>query len=73
MSQTEVDTFHQLSFVRIHVEQIIGTLRQKYTILEGNILINMLMTNANGDSPIDKIVTVCCALYNCCDSVVEFQ
>ena len=44
LSQMEVDTSRQLSFVRIHVEQVIGVLRQKYTILEGTIPINMLMT-----------------------------
>lgn len=39
--QLEVDTSSQLSSVRIHIEQVIVVLRQKYTILEGKILINM--------------------------------
>ena len=73
LSQLEVDTSSQLSSVRIHIERVIGVLRQKYTILEGKILINMLITAANGESMIDKIVTVCCALCNCCDSVIPFQ
>ena len=68
-----MDTSRQLSFVRIHVEQATGVLRQKDTILEGNRLINMLMTTANGDRTIDKIGTVCCAPCNWCDSVVQFQ
>ena len=73
LSQLEVDTSSQVSSVRIHIERVIGVLRQKYTILEGKILINMLITAANGESMIDKIVTVSCALCNCCDSVIPFQ
>ena len=59
----DVDFARQLSRVRIHVERVIGFLRQKYTILEP---INMIMCPANSDniSVIDKIVTVCSALCN---------
>lgn len=73
LSQLEVDTSRQLSSVRIHVERVIGVLRQKYTILEGRLPVNMLMVNDNGLCTLDKIVTVCCALCNCCDSVVSFE
>ena len=73
LSQLEVDTSRQLSSVRIHVERVIGVLRQKYSFLEGTLPINMLMANDNGYSMIDKIVTVCCALCNCCESVVPFD
>ena len=34
LSKCEVDTARELSRVRIHVERIVGLLRQKYTILE---------------------------------------
>ena len=34
LSKFEVDTSHKLSRVRIHVERVIGLLRQKFTILE---------------------------------------
>ena len=34
----------------------------------------MIMCPENSDiSLIDKILTVCCALCNCCESVVPFQ
>ena len=39
----EVDLSRQLSRVRIHVERVIGVLRQKYTILQSTIPINMIM------------------------------
>ena len=35
---------------------------------------NMIMCDEEEDlSVIDKIVTVCCALCNCCESVVNFE
>ena len=69
----EVETSRQLSSVRIHVERVIGALRQRYSFLEGTLPINMLMVNDSGYSMVDKIVVVCCALCNCCESVVPFD
>ena len=63
LSKFEVETALQLSRVRIHVERVIGVIRQKYTILESTLLIDMIMCDEEEDfSMIDKIVTVCCAL-----------
>ena len=74
LSKLEVDTSRQLSQVRIHVERVIGAVRQKYMILQSTLPISLIVCSA-GDtlSPIDKIVTVCCALYNHCNSVVPFD
>ncbi len=58
-SHPEVDTARQLSRVRIHVERVIGVLRQKYSILESTLSINMIMCDeATNVSVIDKIVIV---------------
>ena len=74
LSKFEVDTPRKLSRVRIHVERVIGLLRQKFTILESTLPINMIMCTHEDDcSMIDKIVTVCSALCNCCESVVPFD
>ena len=74
LSKFEVDTARQLSRVRIHVERVIGVIRQRYTILESTLPIDMIMCDEEEDfSILDKIVTVCCALCNCCDSVVNFE
>ena len=71
LSKMDVDCARQLSRVRIHVERVIGVLRQKYTFLESTLPINMIMCDDGAEfSLIDKVVTVCCALCNCCDSVV---
>ena len=60
LSKMEVDTAWQLSRVQIHVEQVIGLLHQKYTILEGTLPINSVMTAPGAQySTIDKIVCVC--------------
>ena len=74
LSKTEVDNSRQLSRVRIHVERIIGVVRQKFTILESTLPINLIMCTPQEDiSVIDKVVTICCALCNCCDSVVSME
>ena len=74
LSKFEVDPSRKLSQVRIHVERVIRLLRQKFTILESTLPINMIMCTHEDDcSMIDKIVTVCSALCNCCESVVPFD
>ena len=66
LSKLEIDSARQLSQVRIHVERVIGLVRQKYSILQSTVSINMIKSNDDGISPIDKIVVICCALCNCC-------
>ena len=74
LSKCEVDTARELSRIRIHIERVIGLLRQKYTILEATLPINSIMTNTDSEySTIDKIVVVCAALCNCCNSVVPTE
>ena len=74
LSKAQVDLSRQLSRVRIHVERVIGVVRQKYTILQSTLPINSIMcSESHEDSVIDKVVTVCCALCNLCTSVVSFD
>ena len=74
LSKVEIETARQLSHVRIHVERVIGMIRQKYTILHSTLPINMITSSDdNNVAFVDKIVTVCCALCNCCDSVAPFD
>ena len=42
LEKQEVDCSHELSVVRIHVERVIGVLKQKYTIFQGTLLINLI-------------------------------
>ena len=70
----EVKETRQIANVRIHVEHVIGLVRQTYPILRSTIPIHYLTPKANEDVPLfDHIVRVCCALSNVCDSVVPFD
>ena len=65
LSQEEVETSKQLSQVRIHVERVIGLLKNKFNILKGPIPVCLLKhKNDVGVANIDKILLVCCALTN---------
>ena len=71
LSRVEVDAAQRFSSVRKHVERVIGLVRQKYTILQSTLPINLIAcSEGESVSVVDKIVTVCSALCNCCDSVV---
>ena len=70
LEKVEVDWSRELSIVRIHVDRVIGVLKQKYTILQGTLPIRLIVGDED-DSTIDKIVSVCCACVNLCPSVVS--
>ena len=68
----EVEESKRLSRVRIHVERVIGLLKQKYTILEGPLPLILIKHKSDGEyATVDKLVHVCAALTNLCDSVVQ--
>ena len=86
LSKYEVDTTREFARVRIHVELVIGMLKQKYQILNSILPVSMLMCDQSSphsdaatnhesaeESMIDKIVVVCAALCNCCDSIIPFM
>lgn len=53
------DTRH-IASVRIHVERIIGSVRQQYFIFKGLLSLDYLIKRENDTLPqIDKIVTIC--------------
>ena len=71
LSQRDVELSKQLSKVRIHVEWVIGNLKNKYTILKGPLPVNLLKHKHDyGTANIDKIVAVCAFLTNLCESIV---
>ena len=65
-----VEETRRLANVRIHVERVIGVVRQKYQILSGILPMESVISGPNTEPLVDDIVKVCCALTNLCDSVV---
>jgi len=60
LSKIEIENTCQLSYVRIHVERVIGVIRQKLSILHSTLPICiMASSDDDGISFIDKIVTIC--------------
>jgi len=73
LSLEEVERSKRLSRVCIHVERVTGLLKQKYTILEGPLPVNLIKHKSDGEYAIvDKILTVCAAQIYCeCHSVLH--
>ena len=70
LSQRETEHSRNVSNVRIHVERVIGCLRQRFAILNGPVDIRFLYGQDNDHTVYDKIVTVCCIISNINPSVV---
>ena len=72
----DVEDKRVVANVRIHVERVTGNLRKKYSILNGTLTIDYLLSKGDGTeklTTIDKIVHVAGALINLCPSVVPVQ
>lgn len=71
LSTSEVETTRKISNARIRVERVIGLVRNKYVIMKVLHPVGF-STRKEGDSvsPLDKIVTIGCALTNFCLSGV---
>lgn len=74
LSMTDIVKTRDIARVRIHVERVIGCIRQRYTMLGGPVPIDHLLTkDIDGITLMDKIVEVCCDLNNVCDTVIPFD
>ena len=59
--------------VRAHVECIIGNVKRKYSILQSTLPIDYVVKRGEECPLIERIVRVCCALCNVCESVVPLE
>ena len=73
MSAHEVEVSRKISSVRIHVERVIGLLKNRYTILQGTLQIQVIKSLTDEVSEmarIDKLLRVCAGLTNLGEGIV---
>nr|XP_012564768.2 uncharacterized protein LOC101238994 [Hydra vulgaris] len=70
---SDVETTRKIASVRVHVERVIGLLRNKYKVLQSIMPLDYLYTKDSGLCTIDKIVIVCSSLINICVSIIPVE
>ena len=71
-----VETTRKLANVRIHIERVIGAVRQRFQILSATGVLPkeyLEPYTSTGTILLDSVVHVCCALHNVCESVIQFH
>ena len=71
----DIEGTRKLANVRIHVERVISSVRQRYPILSATGVLpkEYVSKKCNGSIMLDSVVRVCCALNNMCEGIVPFN
>lgn len=71
LTYQQIEQTRKIARVRIHVERVIGVIRNKFAILSHEQPISILKRNSEDlKKPFDKILNICCVLFNICRGVV---
>ena len=74
LDPADVEETRKIGTDRIHVERIIGLLRQKCTILQQTLPTDYLICRKGESVPlIDRMIRICSALVNICPPIVPFD
>ena len=71
----DIEATRKLANVRIHVERVIGAVRQRFQILSATGVLpkEFVSKKSNGKILLDSVVRVCCALNNVCEGIIPFN
>ena len=69
----DAETTRKIASVRVHVEQVIGNLKNKYTFLQGPLPLDYLIVIDSDHTTIEKVAVVASALTNICNSIIPFE
>ena len=73
LEQKSVNETCEIAAVCIHVERVIGRLRNKFTFMQGIFPIKIIMKTDDETCKLTHVLTICSALCNLSSSVVPVE
>ena len=73
LDPTDLEKTRGIANVRIHVECVIGLLRQKYAVLQRTLPTDFLSSDGGKCPVVDRTIRVCSALTSLCPPIIPFD